>query len=120
MNDRGAFTIDEAADWLGVSRPTVQRMIADGEIPSVPLRGRRMIARSVLERLVDPTVMDLRGVDTTDVARLVRALGTEIALGEHDAQEQRSLLQLREKLTARVAYAEALAAPLHEQKALAS
>jgi|SRR6266850_7568010 len=45
----------QAADYLGVSRSTVDRMIADGELKAVPLRhGKRKrllgIHRKVLER----------------------------------------------------------------------
>lgn len=54
---RGAFSPEEAADWLGVSPATVRRMLADGRLPFVRLggpNGKRRIARSALERFVDP------------------------------------------------------------------
>jgi excisionase family DNA binding protein len=41
----------EAAKLLSVSKPTIERMIADGAIPTRRLRRRRMIPREYLEEL---------------------------------------------------------------------
>lgn len=109
--ERGAFDVHDAAEWLGISEAHLYRMIAAGEIPSTKLGAKRLIARTALERLVDPVVLDLRGIETPDVARLVDALNTKIAVTS-DAGESTALARLREQLTTRLAYAEALAAPL--------
>lgn len=43
-----AYSVREAAERLGVSQRHVQRLIASGELPSVKLGKRRLIARFVL------------------------------------------------------------------------
>lgn len=40
MTACGTYTIDEAAQVLGVSRSTVKRRIRAGELPTIPLGGR--------------------------------------------------------------------------------
>lgn len=58
MTERLAFSAEEAAAALGVHPATVRRMMARGQIPFVTLgvgpRAKRRIARSALERLLDP------------------------------------------------------------------
>lgn len=113
MGERGAFSVAEAAEWLGVSESHLYRQIESGEVPAVRIGSKLVIGRTMLERLVDPTVMDLRGIDVVDVGRLVAALREQITC-EQDAGERAALQRLHVRLTERVAYAEALAAPLRE------
>jgi excisionase family DNA binding protein len=57
MTERGAYSPEEAAQWLGVSLATVYRLMERGELPFVKIgsiRGRRFIARSTLEVMVTP------------------------------------------------------------------
>lgn len=49
-----AVSLDEAADALSVSRRTIERMIASGQLHSVKMRGLRRIPAAELERLLDP------------------------------------------------------------------
>lgn len=52
MFEDGAMRLQEAAAFLGVSRRTVERWVASGEIPSTTIGGVRMIPRrSLIERL---------------------------------------------------------------------
>ena len=52
--ERGAFSPTEAAEWLGVSLATTYRLMKSGQLPFTKLGARRLIARTTLERLVDP------------------------------------------------------------------
>ncbi len=45
-----ALNTAQAAAFLGVSPRTLQRMVHDREVPSVPVRGRRMFSRAGLEK----------------------------------------------------------------------
>lgn len=111
MGEQGAYTVTAAAEWLGRSTDTVRRLIAEGELPAVKVRGTSMIARSALERLVDPTVVDLRAVATDDLRRIISALTQRAAEIDNDL-EQGALVRLRDRLAARLAYTEALEVPL--------
>jgi len=48
-------SVTEAAEMLGVSRDTVYRLIARGEIPARRLGRRLVIPVIALERLLDPS-----------------------------------------------------------------
>jgi len=47
-----AYSIDEAAHVLGVSRRTIYELIAEGRLRSAKLYARRLIPRAELERLL--------------------------------------------------------------------
>lgn len=47
-----AYSVDEAAEALGVSRSLVYQLIHQGGFPSVKLRGRRLIAAELLAEWV--------------------------------------------------------------------
>lgn len=51
--DRLAYSVDEAAQALGISRARLYELIADGTIPSVKLGRRRLIRRETLVRLLE-------------------------------------------------------------------
>lgn len=57
---RVALSPEEAAELLGVSAPTVRRLLASGRLPYVEVgtgeRPLRRIALSALERFVDPDI----------------------------------------------------------------
>lgn len=50
---RGLFRIDEAAEWLGLSKRKTYDLVYRGEIPSVYIGRSRRIAFSALETFVD-------------------------------------------------------------------
>ena len=50
--DKIALTVTEAAELLGVSRPTVYQLINREDFPSFRIGARRLISRSGLERWV--------------------------------------------------------------------
>ena len=50
--ERLAFSPDEAARVLGVSRATIMRIVADGSLRSAKIGRRRVIARSALLELL--------------------------------------------------------------------
>ena len=53
--ERLTYTITEVAQLLGISRSKAYELVSEGLLPVVPLPGRRkLVARAVLERLVEP------------------------------------------------------------------
>lgn len=48
-----SYTVDEAAVALGLSRATVWDMLKIGELKAKTLRGRTVIARAELMRVID-------------------------------------------------------------------
>ncbi|ASE39107.1 helix-turn-helix domain-containing protein [Brevundimonas vesicularis] len=48
-----AYTVDEAGPAMGVSRTTVFDMIRNGEVMAKKLRGRTIITRDELLRVID-------------------------------------------------------------------
>lgn len=48
--DKPLYTVAEAAKFLAVSEETVRRMIADGELSGVKVRGSWRIKRESLEK----------------------------------------------------------------------
>jgi excisionase family DNA binding protein len=54
--ERLTYTVCEVAELLGISRSKAYDLVAAGLLPIVPLPGRRkLVARTVLERLVNPS-----------------------------------------------------------------
>ena len=52
--ERLTYTVDEVAEILGLSRAKTYDLVARGEIPTVPIPGRRrLIARLTLQRLLE-------------------------------------------------------------------
>lgn len=49
---RTTFTVDEAADLLGIHRQTLYAAIRRGEIPAVRIGRRVLVSRHVLEELL--------------------------------------------------------------------
>jgi excisionase family DNA binding protein len=52
--DRLAYSIDEAAALIGVSRYTMYRLMRDGTLPFARIRGQRRITRDALLQIVAP------------------------------------------------------------------
>jgi excisionase family DNA binding protein len=50
--ERVTLSPKQAADMLGVSKPTLQRLIDSGELPSFLVGTRRLITRDALNQLV--------------------------------------------------------------------
>lgn len=48
-----AYTVDEAGPAIGVSRTTVFDMIRTGEVTAKKVRGRTIISREELQRIID-------------------------------------------------------------------
>lgn len=55
MSDRKSqfLSIDETATYLGVHRSTIARMLDEGEIPSIEVRGTRRLDRADLGAWVE-------------------------------------------------------------------
>jgi excisionase family DNA binding protein len=51
--DRLLYSVDEAADLLGIGRTFMFRLIATGEIDSLKIGRRRMIPSEALERYIE-------------------------------------------------------------------
>jgi excisionase family DNA binding protein len=51
---RLTYSVEEVAEVLGLSRSKTYALVARGDIPVVPLAGRRkLIARATVDRLLD-------------------------------------------------------------------
>jgi len=51
---RLTYSVEEVAEVLGLSRSKTYELVARGEIPAVPLAGRRkLIARATVDRLLN-------------------------------------------------------------------
>jgi excisionase family DNA binding protein len=61
LTDRLALTVDEAAASLGLSRPTIWRMIQRRKLQSVKVGGRRLIPVAALRALLG--LPDTEGYD---------------------------------------------------------
>jgi excisionase family DNA binding protein len=51
-DDRLAYSVNEAAQRLGVGPMTLYREIAEGKLPAIRIRDRILVPKVVLERLV--------------------------------------------------------------------
>jgi excisionase family DNA binding protein len=47
------LTITETEDCLRVSNPTLYRLLADGELQSLKIRGRRLILRDSIDGYIE-------------------------------------------------------------------
>lgn len=52
LEGRDTCTVEEAAQILGVSRPTAYRHAKSGELPSIRIGGRRLVPVAQLRRLL--------------------------------------------------------------------
>ncbi|WAC61223.1 helix-turn-helix domain-containing protein [Brevundimonas sp. SL130] len=52
MQDRITYRVNEVLALTGLSRSTLYRLVAQGELPLVKARGRTLIARDDLEAMV--------------------------------------------------------------------
>ena len=53
MSEKTILNVGEAATYLGVSRPTVDRMRKAGQLRSAKVRNRVMFRREWLDQLID-------------------------------------------------------------------
>ena len=51
--ERLGYSYEEAVTASGLSRSTLQRLVADGKIRAIPIGRRRIIPRADLERLIN-------------------------------------------------------------------
>jgi excisionase family DNA binding protein len=60
--ERLTFTVTEVAEILGLSRSKTYELVATGEIPVLPIPGRRkLVARSTVRRLLGEPPLATRG-----------------------------------------------------------
>ncbi len=52
-NDKLAYSVDEAAELLGIGRTLAYDLIREGRLPSLKLGNRRLVARADLEGFVE-------------------------------------------------------------------
>lgn len=58
--DKIAFSVSEVAEVLGISRPTVYRLIQRDDFPTFKVGARTLISRSGLERWVQEQAGETR------------------------------------------------------------
>ncbi|MFL6222805.1 MAG: helix-turn-helix domain-containing protein [Actinomycetes bacterium] len=59
-DDRLAYSVNEAAQRLGVGPMTLYREIAEGKLPAIRIRDRILVPKVVLERLVQEAMSRAR------------------------------------------------------------
>lgn len=52
--ERLTYTVNEVAELLGISRTAAYECVRRGEIPAIELGRRLVIARSTVDRLLNP------------------------------------------------------------------
>ena len=60
-DDRLAYSVNEAAERLGVGPMTLYREIAEGKLPAIRIRDRVLVPKVVLERLVEEAISRATG-----------------------------------------------------------
>jgi excisionase family DNA binding protein len=50
--EKGAYSVEEAAYYIGGSRPTVYRLMGSGALPSIHIGRRRMILKEDLDKFL--------------------------------------------------------------------
>ena len=60
-DDRLAYSVNEAAQRLGVSPMTLYREIAEGKLPAIRIRDRVLVPKVVLQRLVEEAISRATG-----------------------------------------------------------
>jgi excisionase family DNA binding protein len=63
-DDRLAYSVNEAAQRLGVGPMTLYREIAEGKLPAIRIRDRILVPKVVLERLVEEAISRATGIGT--------------------------------------------------------
>ena len=53
QNERAAMSIAQAANYTGLSRSTLYRLMDAGDLPSIKIAGRRLIRPAALDALLD-------------------------------------------------------------------
>ncbi len=53
MEERKTYTVEEAAERLGISRNSAYEAVRRGEIPSLRIGRRVLIPRAALERMLE-------------------------------------------------------------------
>ena len=94
---RLALTVDEAAPALGISVRSVRTAIANGEIPSLKLAGRRLIPIKALERHMEALAYTESGALDTWETMLAKAASTRLQRSRRQAYNARKELRRRMK-----------------------
>lgn len=63
--ERLVYSVDEAADLLGIGRTYMFRLVATGEIDSFKIGSRRKIPRDALDRYITTRLRAEQSVDET-------------------------------------------------------
>lgn len=100
---RIALTVDEAAPALGISVRTLRAAIKDGEIPSLMIKGRRLIPLKALEHHLEALAYTSSGVLDVWETMLARAAATRLQRARGEAFRARKELRRRMKEARRAA-----------------
>ncbi len=52
-SDRAAFGVESSCRYLGISRPTLYRLMGQGAIPSFHIGRRRLLLKTDLDRFLE-------------------------------------------------------------------
>jgi len=52
LTEKRAYTVNEAAAVIGISRSSVYNLISDGRLQSVRIAGRRLFPREAIEAMI--------------------------------------------------------------------
>ena len=50
--ERRTYTVEEAAQLIGISRATAYAAANDGSLPTINIRGRKLVLKAALDRML--------------------------------------------------------------------
>lgn len=66
MPERQYYNVAEVATIFGISKPSLYRLINEGEFPAVRIRGRVFVPRRAIDEMTEAAVANGTTVDSAD------------------------------------------------------
>lgn len=83
------MTLNEAADYLRISRPSLQRGVESGEVPALKMGSLYRFSRKALEEIMKTTLTHPEKIPKVDDGTSRRRKGDFYGDGERDQEKDR-------------------------------